>query len=186
VRVRLARLVLGGLVVALVTSAAYVSVSPTSAVALVAFLTRPLVASAYVPKHVAPVAQAAQALLPSPKPTPPPAAPTYQSLQDCTQVVLHSLTAFAVGTRQVKLTWSASGACTPVHGWIGASYFSSGGNRSWTDYITAESGSLIDTVPALPGSPSYPCSVDVSYMLSIGGSAAVLQGMANGVYICGN
>ena len=104
---------------------------------------------------------------------------------DCTRVVFHSFTAQPQAVGEVLVSWSTSGACTPVSGWIAGTYGAPGGFAHWTDYIHAGTGAFRDKVPQYPpGTNRSYCQVDVIYTLSIGGSNKLPMTTAKDVYVC--
>ena len=180
---RRVRIAFGGILVALVTGVGFVSVPGPSPARVVysAFLMRPNVALGQVPEQVKPEFLGAVAAVPSPKPTPAPAAPIQRPAQQCPPVVLNSLTAYAVAFRQVLVTWSVTGGCPPFHGEIGASYFAAGVPHSWPHPLAAPWGAYRDSVRPPPGPP---CRVSITYTLTFGGSPSNLMATARDVYIC--
>lgn len=86
----------------------------------------------------------------------------------------------------VTLSWAASGACTPVSGFIAGSYGSGGTYEHWDDKITTQTGSLVDTPTRLPpGTPSIYCLVYPAYVLAIQGSGRQMPAFTStGVQVC--
>lgn len=136
----------------------------------------------------APVSSPSPPLVPAPtaKPKPSPLAvaikpPVVQTQRDCTKVVYRYFRAQSNGST-VTLTWSTSGACTPVSGFIAGTY---GAFGHWDKPVTTPTGMLLDTPPPLPAGTNFIyCVVRVYYVLQIQGTNHQATTFADNVRVC--
>jgi hypothetical protein len=192
--VRWVRYAVGSMVVALATSVMYLSLPPTySGAGLAAFLTRPSPAGAQAPQKLAPIAQEATALLPSPTPTPPLApqgAPTWtppQNIAPPTSCKWDYAQVRPVPNLQnpsnIIITWVASGGCTPFSGTITAT-FSDG--VFWHTYATSwPSGALGDSPHHPLPCPTNPLTITYVMQMTGGrGQTTSAQGSIGVLPLC--
>jgi len=121
-------------------------------------------------------------LLPSPSPqaSAKPVAP--QPHADCSKVVFKYFGAQSQGST-VLLTWSVSDPCTPVGGYVSATYSTAATEQHWLDQISGQAGSIVDH-PKLSPPGSITCWVNIGYVLEIRGAATQPLRWADNVRVC--